>query len=144
MSLKCASTIVGAVVLAGLASQTAFAQKRDNDRDRKGPDRWEELGCQKVGFLVDHDSIKVGRREGKFKAIRLNVSGNTVYLNDLKVIYGNGAPDDIPVRSEIREGGQTRALDLKGRDRAINRIEMTYRAKPNFKGSAQVCVSGLG
>jgi hypothetical protein len=38
----------------------------------------------------------------------------------------------------------TRPLDLKGRgERAIDRIEMTYRAKPNFKGSAKVCVSGL-
>ena len=50
----------------------------------------------------------------------------------------------LPVRSEIRDGGQTRALDLKGRgERVIDRIEMTYRAKPNFKGSAKVCVMGL-
>ena len=48
-----------------------------------------------MGFLVDRDAIKVGRREGKFKAIRLEVSGNAVYMNDLKVVYGNGAPDDI-------------------------------------------------
>jgi hypothetical protein len=129
--------VVGALALAGIAAQPALAQKRDRDH-------WEQLGCQKVGFLVDRDAIKVGRREGKFKAIRLEVSGNTVYMNDLKVIYGNGAPDDINVRSEIRNGGQTRPLDLKGRgERAIDRIEMTYRAKPNFKGSAKVCVSGL-
>jgi len=104
---------------------------------------WEELGCQKVGFLIDRDVVKVGRREGRFKAIRLDVSGNAVYMEDLKVVYGNGAPDDIPVRSEIRDGGQTRALDLKGRDRVIDRVEMVYRAKPNFKGSAKVCVYGL-
>lgn len=64
-------------------------------------------------------------------------------MEDLKVVYGNGVPDDIPVRSEIRDGGQTRALDLKGRDRAIDRVEMVYRAQPNFKGSAKVCVYGL-
>jgi len=72
------------------------------------------------------------------------VAGNAVYMNDLKVVYGNGVPDDIQVRSEIRDGGQTRPLDLKGRgERVIDRIEMTYRAKPNFKGSAKVCVEGL-
>ena len=119
--------------------RTAFArQQRDRDR---GTDHWEQLGCQKVGFLVDRDVIRVGRREGKFKAIRLEVSGNAVYMNDLKVVYGNGVPDDIKVRSEIRDGGQTRPLDLKGRgERAIDRIEMTYRAKPNFKGSRK-CAS---
>jgi len=37
-----------------------------------------------------------------------------VHMMDLKVIYANGQPDDITVREEIRAGGQTRALDLKG------------------------------
>jgi hypothetical protein len=137
MHLKRAAVLVGALGLAALAAQPGFA------RDR-GPDHWEQLGCQKVGFLVDRDVIRVGRRDGKFSAIRLEVSGNTVFMNDLRVVYGNGAPDDIAVRSEIRDGGQTRALDLKGRgERVIDRIEMTYRAKPNFKGSAKVCVMGL-
>jgi hypothetical protein len=108
------------------------------------PDKWEELGCQKVGFLGDRDVVKVGRREGRFKAIRLLVSGNSVYIVNLKVVYANGAPDDIDVKSEIREGGQSGALDLKGRDRAIDRVELVYRAKPNFNGSARVCVQGLG
>ena len=143
MNLKRFTVLIGALTLAGLATQPTLADPRDHDHNR-GNDHWEQLGCQKVGFLVDRDAIKVGRREGKFKAIRLDVSGNTVYINDLKVVYGNGAPDDLQVRSEIREGGQTRPLDLKGRgERAIDRVELTYRAKPNFKGSAKVCVSGL-
>ena len=107
-----------------------------------GGGKWEQLGCQKVGFLVDRDVIKVGRREGRFKAIRLEVSGNDVFINDLKVVYGNGQPDDIPVRAKIKQGGMSGPLDLKGGDRFIDRIEMVYRAKPSFKGSARVCVSG--
>jgi hypothetical protein len=141
MSFTRATVLIGALALGGLATQPSLAEQRDHDR---GPGHWEQLGCQKVGFLVDRDTIKVGRREGTFKAIRLEASGNAVYINDLKVIYGNGAPDDISVRNEIRDGGQTKPLDLKGRgERAIDRIELTYRAKPNFKGSAKVCVSGL-
>jgi hypothetical protein len=104
--------------------------------------RWEQLGCQKVGFTADKDTIRVGRGEGKFKSIRLQVSGNKVYMMDLKVIYANGQPDDIPVRDEIRAGGQTRPLDLKGERRAIKEIEMVYRSQPNFKGQATVCVEG--
>jgi hypothetical protein len=102
--------------------------------------RWERLGCQKVGFIVDKDVIRVGRSEGRFKSIRLQVAGNKVYMDDLKVIYANGEPDDIPVRSEIRAGGQTRPLDLRGERRAIKEIEMKYRSQPNFKGQATVCV----
>jgi hypothetical protein len=102
--------------------------------------RWERLGCQKVGFITDKDVIRVGRGEGRFKSIRLQVSGNKVYMDDLKVIYANGEPDDIPVRSEIRAGGQTRPLDLRGERRAIKEIEMKYHSQPNFKGQATVCV----
>jgi hypothetical protein len=116
--------------------------RKPGRRGDRSDGKWEQLGCQKVGFLTDRDTIKVGRREGRFKAIRLEVSGNAVYINDLKVVYANGAPDDISVRSEIREGGQSGPLDLKGRERAIDRVELVYRAKPNFRGSAQVCVAG--
>ena len=111
------------------------------DYDKR--DRWEELGCKSVGFLADRDVIKVGRREGRFKAIKLLVSGNSVHIMDLKVIYSNGAPDDIRVRSEIRKGGETGPLDLRGRERSIDRIEMLYRSRPSLKGQAKVCVVGL-
>jgi hypothetical protein len=104
--------------------------------------RWEQLGCQQVGFLVDKDIIRVGRAEGRFKAIRLKVTGNKVYMMDLKVIYADGEPDDIPVRDEIRPGSMTKPLDLKGARRAIRQVEMVYRAQPNFKGAATVCVEG--
>ena len=57
--------------------------------------------------------------EGRFKAIRLMARGNDVEMLDLKVVYANGAPDDIPVRSMIRQGSHTRPLDLRGRERAI-------------------------
>jgi hypothetical protein len=101
------------------------------------------LGCQQVGFRVDRDTIRVGRQEGRFKAIRLRVNGAPVHMIDLKVIYSNGEPDDIPVRSEIRDGGRTGPLDLRGWERAISHIDMVYRARPSFGGRARVCVDGL-
>lgn len=135
------------VCVYGLADDDHGGGRRgDDDRRGGGGDRgasWEELGCQSVGLLGDRDVIRVGRREGRFRAIKLNVSGNSVNILDLRVVYTNGDPDDIPVRSEIREGGETRPLDLRGSDRGIDRIEMIYRAVPNFKGKARVCVSGL-
>jgi len=104
---------------------------------------WEQLGCQKVGFIRDRDVIKVGRRDGRFKAIRLEVTGNDIRVDNLTVIYGNGEPDRISFGDTIRENTRTRPLDLKGRDRFIREIQMVYKSKPNFQGSARVCVSGL-
>ena len=129
MRFSHAAVIVGTLAGLGLAPTAAQA-------------RWEQLGCQKVGFSVDKDTIRVGRGEGRFKAIRLRVAGNKVHMMDLKVVYANGQPDDIPVREEIRAGGQTRPLDLKGERRAIRQIDMVYRSQPNFRGQATVCVEG--
>jgi hypothetical protein len=113
-----------------------------------GPDadagRWTELGCQRVSlFGKDRDSIRVGRREGRFKAIRLYVRGADVEILDLRVIYANGEPDDIRVRHFLRQGDRTQRLDLRGRERSIDRVDMVYRTIPNFKGLATVCVEGL-
>ena len=109
-----------------------------------GPQAWVDLGCQKVSlFGKDKDSLEVGPREGRFKAIRLHVRGADVNMLDLKVVYGSGKVDDIPVRSVIRQGERTGPLDLKGFDRRIARVDMTYRTIPNFKGQATVCVEGL-
>lgn len=114
-------------------------------------DNWAQLGCQEVSlFGRDRDSIRVGR-PGRFTAIRLNVRGADVEMLDLKVIYANGDPDDIPVRNFIRVGERTRPLDLKGRGRSIDRIEMVYRSKTDPVdivtsqriNRATVCVEGL-
>jgi hypothetical protein len=87
--------------------------------------------------------VPVGRAEGRFRAIKLRVRDNAVYMMDLKVVYANGEPDDIPVRAEIRAGGETRVLDLRGRDRAIREVQMVYRSRPSFRGQAAVEVWGL-
>lgn len=105
---------------------------------------WVELGCQRVSlFGRDRDSIRVGRREGRFKSIRLLVRGADVEILNLSVVYANGAPDDIPVKHFLREGDRTRPLDLRGWERSIDRVDMVYRTVPNFKGQATVCIEGL-
>jgi hypothetical protein len=113
---------------------------------------WVELGCQQVAlFGKDRDAIRVGRREGRFKAIRLHVRGADVEMLDLKVVYSNGQPDDLPVRNLIRQGERTRPLDLKGWERSIDRVEMVYRTAVNPVdiiakqriSTANVCVEGL-
>jgi hypothetical protein len=130
------SAIALALSCVGALAADAQAQRRGNN--------WVELGCQQVSFIgKDRDSIRVGRSEGRFKAIRLEARNNDVEVLDLKVVYSNGAPDDIQVRSNIRAGSRTRPLDLKGRERAIQRIELVYRSRPSFKGLATVCAEGL-
>ena len=106
------------------------------------PAGWVELGCQRVNFGIDRDVIRVGRREGTFRAIRLRARGNAVHMFDVKVVYDNGAADDIAVRANIPAGGSSGAKDLKGGQRVIDRVELIYRTQPNFRGEGVICVDG--
>jgi hypothetical protein len=130
--------VAAALLCTGLIAADADAQRGDKDRN------WVDLGCKEVDFLgTDRDVLRVGRKEGRFKAIRLEARGNDVEMLDLKVYYANGEPDDIKVRSLIKQGTRTRPLDLRGRQRAIQKIEMVYRKPLNFRGKAKVCVEAL-
>ncbi len=104
---------------------------------------WERLGCKDVRFSVDRDTLTVGRKEGSFRSIRLKVRNAPVEMYDLRVVFGSGARQDLRVRAVIPPGGETRAIDLVGDNRGIDRVEMIYRSIPNFKGTAEVCVDGL-
>ena len=109
------------------------------------PVSWVELGCGKVGIKPDRDSIRVGRREGRFSAIKLAVRGSKIELIDLAVVYERGPPDELSVRKKIGDGEETPPLDLRGERRAIDRVDLTYRVTLGLnmiKGPATVCVLG--
>ena len=132
--------VAAALVLGAMVAPDALAQRRDRDRGSQ----WVQLGCQQVSFRGrDRDTIRVGRREGRFSAIRLAARGSDVEVLDLKVVYANGNPDDIGVRRVIRSGDRTAPLDLRGRDRSIQQIEMVYWQRPDFRGQATICAEGL-
>jgi hypothetical protein len=140
MRLKLWGAALSALMCTTLIVQDASAQRRDRDRGRD----WVQLGCQQVSFRGrDRDSIRVGRREGRFRAIRLTARGNDVEVRRVSVVYGNGNPDELDVQRIIRSGDRTDRLDLKGGDRAISRIDMVYRQRDDFGGRATVCAEGL-
>ena len=107
-----------------------------------GPGDWSLLGCKDVKFLVDRDTLKVNR-EGRFIALRLKVRKAPVEMFNLRITYLSGARQEVPVREVIPSGGGTRPIELAGRERGIERIEMIYRAMLSNKGTAEVCIDGL-
>lgn len=116
---------------------------------RKYNQGWVLLGAQTAGFVgFDKDVIPVGQNEGGFRKIRVTVRDRAITLNEVKVIYTDGADDTIPVRTRVDAGGTYGPVDLKGdRRQAIDRIEAKYRsrffdASARGKGSAIVEIWG--
>jgi hypothetical protein len=105
--------------------------------------KWTQLGCQRVGFLETKDVIRVGRREGAFRALKLQVSDAPLRLNRMRVVFGNGQSQIVDVRSVIPPGAETRPIDLDGSRRAIERIDLDYLPSIALKRGATVCVLAI-
>ncbi|MEW5962276.1 MAG: hypothetical protein AB1749_01805 [Pseudomonadota bacterium] len=107
------------------------------------PHDWIHFGTASVGLHVDKDAIRVGRAEGRFKSILLKVSRNDILLREVKIVYDNGEVDTRPAWLYMPAGSRTPAIDLKGRDRFIREIQLTYQSRPDRRGQqAEVDVYG--
>ena len=104
---------------------------------------WERLGCKQVGFHVDRDTLKVGRKDGSFAKIKMKVKSAPIEFFGARVVFGNGGKQDIKFNQIVKAGSESRPIDLKGDERGISQIVLLYRSIPTFKGKAEVCVDGL-
>jgi CBS domain-containing protein len=116
---------------------------------RKYNQGWVLLGAQTAGFVgFDKDVIPVGSNEGGFRRIRVTARDRAITLNEVKVVYSDGAEETIPVRTRVDAGGTYGPIDLKGQRRqAIDHVEAKYRSRffdssAKGKGSAIVEVWG--
>src|SRR5262245_5111103 len=105
--------------------------------------QWVLLGQTTVDGQKDRDTIVIGRAEGAFRSIQLRVTGGPVEFHRVVVKYGNGTSEELEVRENIRAGGQTRAIDLKGVDRVINSVDFLY-GKGTWRPTARPRVTLYG
>src|SRR5690349_8364943 len=102
---------------------------------------WVTLGSSTVHQFFDHDTIRVGAAAGLFKRIRLQVSGNNVFIRDMHVTFANGTGYDVPLRFMFRPGTSSRNIDLPGAVRFIRRVDFNYTKLPGG-GRAVVTLQG--
>lgn len=123
--------IVGFVVMLALCT-SLYAQRG----------RWTYLGNSHVDGANDHDSIKVGKSDGGFRAIQLRISGGAINFERVIVRYGNGTQEELQVRARIPDGGHTRAIDLPGERRLIESVDLWY-SKNHWSKRPKVSLFGL-
>lgn len=105
--------------------------------------RWTLLGTRTVTDRADHDVVMVTGRRGTFDAVKFEVRGRSVDFHRVVIHFGNGGDQTVEMRDTIRAGGESRAIDVEGRDRAIRSIEFWYDANSVGRGGrASVRVLG--
>jgi hypothetical protein len=112
---------------------------------RPGPaGSWRLIGQTQANFGADHDAIIVKAPYDTFRKLKFKVTGAPLNMQRMVVTYANGQPDNIEVRQNIPEGGESRVIDLQGAGaRHIRRIEFWYDTKGILKGKANVTVFGM-
>jgi hypothetical protein len=102
---------------------------------------WTMLGEQSVDGLRDKDTIKVGKYAGAFDQLTMVVSDSDLDLQSLTVVFPKGQKWSPSLRKTFKEGSRTHVIDLPGKDRIINKIELKY-ANIAGGGKAKVQIYG--
>ena len=89
--------------------------------------KWVKLGERTVNHAVDRDEIVVSAKKGVFRKIKLKVKRRKVTFRDVKVHFANGDVQDVTLRRAIPAGGETRAIDLEGKNRVIKKVVFWYK-----------------
>jgi len=115
--------IVSAVMLVFAAGASAtMAQK------------WVDLGSREVKDRSEQDTWHVGKDKGEFHRIKITVADKPVRFYRLRVTFENGTTQEIELRNQIGAGGETRAIDLTGTDRYIDKVDVWYEARTVRRG----------
>ncbi len=96
--------------------------------------QWQNLGTKDVLDRSDRDTWHVGGNKGEFRKIKLTVHDRAVRFYTLEVKFENGQKQNIEIRNVIQAGGETRAIDLVGSDRRIDKVEVWYEAQTVRRG----------
>lgn len=110
-------------------------------QDKQNGD-WVVLGKRVVNMKADHDEIPVTIVKGTFKKIKFKVLHAPIYVNNFRVIYGNGTSENFVIKRKFQAGHESRVIDLIGNNRIIKKININYKTVPKGKGKAEVVVFG--
>ena len=105
---------------------------------------WVNLGAKEVKDRSEQDTWHVGAGKGEFRRIKLTVQQRPVRFYRLEVKFENGEKQNIELRNVIRAGGETRLIDLVGKDRRIDKVDIWYEAQTVRRGArSQVTLFGI-
>jgi hypothetical protein len=102
---------------------------------------WKFIADKSVKLGPDHDVIHVSGNDN-FRQLKIMVTDAPLKITDMKIHFENGDVFDVAVHCEIRQGHESRIIDLPGSRRSIRKIEFWYSTIGKSKGTARVALWG--
>ena len=91
---------------------------------------WHKIGEMTASFKKERDVMIVVGAD-RFAAIKIKATGADINITDLEVHYENGTKQDIIVRHTIKNGTESRVIDLDGGERKLKKIVFLYKTVAN-------------
>jgi hypothetical protein len=88
---------------------------------------WEKLGERDINGAVDHERVVVGRADGKFRMIMVEVKREPVELYDLSVTFGDDQHWEPGTRLVFDANTRSREIELPGGERFIKHVDFKMR-----------------
>ncbi|MES1220471.1 MAG: hypothetical protein ABUT20_33525 [Bacteroidota bacterium] len=120
---------------------TVLAQKPEVVTNTK--EGWHKIGTAKVDFKTEKDQFIILGAD-RFKAVRVKFNDAPVHMDDMQIQYEGGKKEDVSLRSDFKEGSESRAISLKNNSAEIRKVTFIYHTVPNSKvEKAQIELWGL-
>ena len=93
---------------------------------------WHKIGNANVDFKTDKDRFIILGAD-RFKALQVKVADAPVHISDMQVYYEGGGKEDVALRFDLKEGGESKVIDLKNNSAELKKVEFVYHTVPNAK-----------
>jgi hypothetical protein len=105
---------------------------------------WRILGTTHAKKSADHDAIIIAGPYDYFRKLKFKVTDAPLNMIRMVVTYDDGGlPENINIRFNIPQGGESRVIDLKGGKRKLKAVHFWYDTKGFLKGRADVTLFGI-
>jgi hypothetical protein len=92
-----------------------------------GAEGWQRLGQRIVDYRTNPEVITVVGDPGAFAKLRLLVRESPLEILNVKVYVADGQTFDVTLNKYLGPGRETRAIEIPGGPKAIQKVEFTYK-----------------
>jgi len=104
---------------------------------------WHKIGETTVNFKKETDEIIVMGAD-RFASIKFKVTEAPIDLVSIMVYYESGDAQSVSTLMQINAPGESKTINLNGRERSLKKIVFVYKTLPNRKDvKAHVEIWGL-
>lgn len=102
---------------------------------------WERIAERSVRLTADRDIIPIGGRK-QYAYLKLKVKETGIEILNMTIRLSSGRTINPPLRQFIAKNGESRVIDIPGKDRVITSVTLVYKSRPGSTERAIVQLYG--